>query len=1119
MTYREAFRRNPEFFRSIRIDRDRANSSYVMTPLFYLVLERILNGLDGRGGRALSITGPYGSGKSAAMLVAGDLVSSHPKDLISMLEVERPDLATRVNQCQPLPVLLINCGPDKLGPQISNHLQGWAQDASDRAVLGIVNKIDVDDIRSVVNAIVKITERLPGMMIVLDELGKSLEFASAHPEQADIFLLQLLAEEASRSPDEHPLMVVSILHQAFEQYAHRLIATQRDEFRKMQGRFEDMAFHLNTTTVLKLVGQSILSNREVASADVMVAVVERVRAVAIEMHGQGIAPQGVSAEDFGDWCASAAPLHPAVVVLLPALFRNLAQNERSIFGFLGSNEPFGFQQFLDITEVDVRRPRLYTLADLYDYLELSLGTSMYHGPYGRRWADLESALQRVGELSGPQNLIKTLGLVGLVSGHSLIAKGEALELLVGEPLDEARPVLGNRGVVVHRRFSNSYRLWSGSDIDIEELLREARDQLGKVSTVEVLGHLMPLKPMVARKHSMESGTLRWFEVALREPEFLYHMSSDPRPTVADGRVYFVLAGLEDAMPKPGVTTQQTWQVACWVSFPEVARKAASELYYVNWVEHHTPEIKDDETAARELRERRLLLERLVESTLEQTLFSPGKSLPVWVDGICETVPIQEFNRFLSDRCDHLFVKSPHIFSEFVNRQELSSASAAARNTLLEGMITKAHEDRLGIEGYRPELPIYLATLRDGQLHQEVDGQWRLVAPESGPWVDTWYEIVNMAEADYASVGTLWEHLSSQPFGLRAGLLPIITLAFMLVNKARLSLLEDDVFVPEITMAVVERLIKSPKKFRIRLTALSGRRAKLATEMVHAQLLPANYDERDLLGMVRPLLGFVRRLPEWTKATQRVTERSQRARQTLLLAKEPADLLFRDLPESLGFQAVDAMEDDDVAKFVASLHATIQEINEAYPALLQMAQWRLGEAFGLDEQSELAELRSALRVRALRLLEIVVNPEVRAVALRMAQDTDEQPWLEGVLSAIVGRPPKTWLDRHVQEFLVRVYETARQFDHYDAIVTALPKVPRTETVTRLGVTTADRDWETVISPSDAQRRWALETVGHIMARLLKDDFRSPHRLLLLASELIQAASQANLKEKEEVSSER
>ena len=95
-----------------------------------------------------------------------------------------------------------------------------------------------------------------GLILVVDELGKFLEYAAQHPSRGDMFVLQSLAEFAARS-EEAPLLLLTMLHQAFEQYAQRLEQSHREEWSKVQGRFEDVAFIEPTEQVLRLIGDAI----------------------------------------------------------------------------------------------------------------------------------------------------------------------------------------------------------------------------------------------------------------------------------------------------------------------------------------------------------------------------------------------------------------------------------------------------------------------------------------------------------------------------------------------------------------------------------------------------------------------------------------------------------------------------------------------------------------------------------------------------------------------------------------------------------------------------------------------------------------------------------------------
>lgn len=73
-------------------------------------------------------------------------------------------------------------------------------------------------------------QKQQGVLLILDELGKALEYAARHPGE-DIYLLQELAEIASRS-DDQPFLLIGVLHQAFEQYGEHLDLAARKEWAK-----------------------------------------------------------------------------------------------------------------------------------------------------------------------------------------------------------------------------------------------------------------------------------------------------------------------------------------------------------------------------------------------------------------------------------------------------------------------------------------------------------------------------------------------------------------------------------------------------------------------------------------------------------------------------------------------------------------------------------------------------------------------------------------------------------------------------------------------------------------------------------------------------------------------
>jgi hypothetical protein len=195
-----------------------------------------------------------------------------------------------------------------------------------------------------------------GFLIVIDELGKFLEYAAYHPEQGDIFVLQALAELATRS--ERPFLLLTILHQAIDRYTEQVSPNRRQEWAKVQGRFEDVAFDEPTEQVVRLLARAIQHKGIHARP-----LADQGQSLAKHARQLGLTPPRINDAEATTLLAACAPLHPTTALILGPLFRRLAQNERSLFAFLTSGEAFGFGEFLNQSFY----PDLYRLDRLYDY--------------------------------------------------------------------------------------------------------------------------------------------------------------------------------------------------------------------------------------------------------------------------------------------------------------------------------------------------------------------------------------------------------------------------------------------------------------------------------------------------------------------------------------------------------------------------------------------------------------------------------------------------------------------------------------------------------------------------------------------------------------------------------
>ena len=103
---------------------------------------------------------------------------------------------------------------------------------------------------------VRETAKRTGILVIVDELGKFLEFAAIHPDRQDIYFLQALAEAASRS-GKAPLFVVGLLHQGFNAYADQLSQAAQREWEKVAGRFEELLFNQPLGQTASLIADAL----------------------------------------------------------------------------------------------------------------------------------------------------------------------------------------------------------------------------------------------------------------------------------------------------------------------------------------------------------------------------------------------------------------------------------------------------------------------------------------------------------------------------------------------------------------------------------------------------------------------------------------------------------------------------------------------------------------------------------------------------------------------------------------------------------------------------------------------------------------------------------------------
>ena len=329
---------------------------------------------------------------------------------------------------------------------------------------------------------------------------------------------------------------------------------------------------------------------------------------------------------------------------------------------------------------------------------MTVGNKLYTSSNSKKWAQIETAITQLVDPSDMTvKLIKTIGLLSIVSAP--IPNLKASEQLLCYALDdgtegfdtefsETLATLKNRSIVIHRRYNDTYVLWEGSDIDIEAKLREAEIHVDRnVALATNLSRYMPTRPLVARRHLFQTGTLRYFVIRYTDLE---NFDVDLRGPLdeADGLVIYALPASEYEAKQLCKKAKEANREEILIAIPDSIgslQEAVFEVARLRWIQQNTPELQNDDAARRELSVRLLEAETDVSRQLKAIFdednentcrcYHKGKLKPIG--------SYQERNEYLSIICKQVYGKTPILQNELINRRKISGTVTAARRELIQ----------------------------------------------------------------------------------------------------------------------------------------------------------------------------------------------------------------------------------------------------------------------------------------------------------------------------------------------------------------------------------------------------------------------------------------------------
>ncbi len=183
--------------------------------------------------------------------------------------------------------------------------------------------------KDIINAIDKYYAKLnkngKGLVLIIDEFGKFLEYASKNNPEQELFFIQQLSEYVNDVNKN--IFFITTLHQDFSAYSFSLSNTQQQEWDKVKGRLKELTFNEPVEQLLFLASERLnevteIKNTSNKSDRKLFEVIKESRVFPLKDYFNIEIAQKIN------------PLDLLSVSLLTVALQKYGQNERSLFSFI-----------------------------------------------------------------------------------------------------------------------------------------------------------------------------------------------------------------------------------------------------------------------------------------------------------------------------------------------------------------------------------------------------------------------------------------------------------------------------------------------------------------------------------------------------------------------------------------------------------------------------------------------------------------------------------------------------------------------------------------------------------------------------------------------------------------
>jgi hypothetical protein len=995
--------------------------------------------------RSFLVVAPYGSGKSITATYLLQLVENRTQAAPTLeivadkLEKVSPELcqfaSTRIKKKASRGLVLTLQG---YCPSVAESLKSALLESMSRLQLKAkstaLSKMPCSNIEEAIEFLTLARRKaqdlgLDRITIIWDEFGRHIETLIAEGRHSSLAEIQLIAEFVSRSK-RVPITFGLLLHQELLQYASNLPQSVRTEWRKVEGRFRTIQYVDNSKEIYRLIAE-VSSNQR---SGIKISA-NKAKQAARECKEVGLFSD-FSTNELSDILSLAYPMEPVSLYLLPRLSGRVAQNERTLFSFLNQ------------ADFD----NLITPDKLYDYFSHEMRTDTSVGGTYRQWLETQSALLKIEEDDPLKiKLLKIASLLGFgISGERSSTSRNLLTFALkgyGEGKEDNNTInqLIEQKLLLHRRHSDEVSVWHGTDVDLRGRLEEEKSkQRRDFNFLEFLTDESPPKLWRPLMHNSKYGVTRYLSGEYQNVEQMLDGVLVNIDIGCDGKIVYVVAETHEEIAKAQKSLKEKLRdervIVAVPSEPVPLFEAALEVWCLLQMQQDDELIGSDPMIISEILQltddARDHLQKLIDRLNLPRVGGPrwyyrGKELKIGSAG--------DLRNSLSDISSKIFHLTPKINNEMIIRKKPAPIVVNARKKLLLGILERNGQENLGIKGNFPDASMLRTVLVHTGLYHFKNGQvWSYASPadvEDLGLQSVWEEIQDfflVPSKEPKDIRDFLEKLQEPPFGIRAGVIPILFAAGLKAFPSAFSLRKLGNYVTDILPSEIEEICQEPDIFEFRVLDLDSASVKYLKSIYELFSLDPTkkIDGNDLIRACYDVLeSWKANLAPGALLTKRISEKARNFQVVIREQTDPVSLLLETIPKVMESSI---SQPKKLLQEVANCQKELSQVADDY---LEQAIKILSRALAVDWKDEYNSIQELSQYWASCFpaqLKENLNDSVSTGLLsimRLSYASDLK-FIDSLSSLLIGRTLNRWddsciatFDREIHNVISRVEEAA------------------------------------------------------------------------------------------------